>query len=49
MAIEELGQPYEIISHQRDANTHYALQLTSIDSYQRAMRLEANYDDSIKR
>jgi len=27
----------------------YALQLTSIDSYQRAMRLEANYDDSIKR
>lgn len=47
--LEELGQPYEIISHQRDANTHYALQLTSIDSYQRAMRLEANYDDSIKR
>ena len=27
----------------------YALQLASIDSYQRAMRLEANYDDSIKR
>ena len=27
----------------------YALQLTSIDSYQRAMRLEANHDDSIKR
>ena len=25
----------------------YALQLTSIDSYQRAMRLEANHDDSI--